>query len=152
MKKFLKPALLSFALSALVLATACGAHKHEFSEDWTGTAEGHYRKAVCGHDERTATEKHKFDSGEIDGDYIIYTCAVCNWQKRDERFPGHTHEFDEEWTGSHEGHYHKALCGHEYAQKLEEHDFVFVRIEGTNKIYSCTECEWVITEYYNPLQ
>ena len=151
MIKILKLALLSFALSALVLATACGAHKHEFAEDWTATAEGHYHKVLCGHDGATEIKKHEFGEGEIDGDYIIYTCTVCNWQKTEERFPGHVHEFAEGWTDSHEGHYHKAICGHEYAEKLEEHDFVFVRIEGKHKIYTCTVCERVKYEYDNPL-
>ena len=125
-------------------------HEHEFSNTWTGAAEGHYHKATCGHDAKTQPENHVFDNGVTDGDDITYTCTVCNWKKTEERFPGHTHKFAEDWTGAAEGHYHKASCGHDYAVTVEDHEFAYVGIEGENIVYSCAVCNWVLSEYYGP--
>ena len=61
---------------ALYTCTVCGALKeeeleegdHVFDTEWSSDAEGHFHKAICGHDAESGREPHTFDGG---------VCTVC---------------------------------------------------------------------------
>ncbi len=82
----------------------CGAkpeHFHTFAPVWTGVADGHYHKAICGHDLYDTLLSH---DGYEDG-----ICDTCMYVKN------HEHTYDKEWTKTEGGHWHLPICGHETA-------------------------------------
>ena len=99
----------------------CGAHlpDHVYSSDWSKNDTEHWHSPICG-DTIVAKDRapHDWDSGTTtpatcteDGS-TVYTCLTC-LAKKTVVIPSTGHSYESEWSANVEGHYHKALCGHE---------------------------------------
>lgn len=91
---------------------------HPYASAWTGSEEGHYHAARCGHDVHSTPEEHTFDNGRVTkaadcgvAGETTYTCTVCKWTKTEPLPAAKEHTFDEEhWEYDVNGHWNLPTC------------------------------------------
>ena len=150
MKRNIKALLLVVLAFTIVFSlVACG-HVHTYSTEWTATETHHYQAALCGHDVKLAEGEHQFGAWvEIaDGTAKTKTCRVCQYQVVETI--QHTHTFANTWTSDETNHWKVATCGHDVKDQLGAHQFDNGVTSGSNKVYTCTTCQYQKSEALPP--
>ena len=77
MRKFFSFILAIFMLvPCAIMLTACGEHKHTYSQEWTTNQTHHWQKATCEHtEEKTSYGEHDY-TDENDA-----TCNTCSYER-----------------------------------------------------------------------
>ena len=119
-KKSIWAFVLAFMLvvPAMFLFSACGKHKHSFSDDWTKTESQHWH-ACTGKDceEKSDLADHDFDWVEktpagVHSDKVeTGTCSICKYQK--DRTVEGTGKHSWEWKSDGTKHWEQTTCEHE---------------------------------------
>ncbi|MDE6584533.1 MAG: leucine-rich repeat domain-containing protein, partial [Anaeroplasmataceae bacterium] len=113
---------------SIFIVTSCEdqtIHEHDYSEEWTKTAAGHYHAATCEHSEEIKDLAiHSYgawivtkEASETEKGSKKRVCSVCQYEEVEE-LPKlnqpvvHEHSYSEVWTKTAVGHYHAATCEH----------------------------------------
>lgn len=108
-----------------------GGHEHTYSEEWTYTADEHWREVTCGHSISVADKNvHLDENGDT-------TCDLCGYT------PEHFHTFEDSWTADANGHWHKATCGHDDVKKEE------TAHNGHETDGVCDTCSYVVFRLFH---
>ncbi|MBQ9778364.1 MAG: DUF11 domain-containing protein [Clostridia bacterium] len=76
----MKKRVLSLLLCALLIVSALSScsHTHKYADEWSTSAEMHWKQDTCGHDTKAEEGYHSF---ELQGG--TYVCTVCGYSKAD---------------------------------------------------------------------
>lgn len=118
---------LCLIVPAMFMMTACGKHKHSFSDDWSKSETQHWHACTgknC--EEKSDLADHDFDWAEktpagVHTDKVeTGTCSICKYQK--DRTVEGTGEHSWEWKSDGTKHWEQTTCEHETPLTRNEQD------------------------------
>ncbi len=107
MKKLIS--VFSFIVVLLLVFTACEAHEHDYSDDWSSDADYHWHEctAVDGCPEVSDKADHDFEVVEDENGNPKNKCKVCGYTNDNvNTAPAHDHVFAEEYSISENFHWY----------------------------------------------
>lgn len=133
----------------VTITVVAPAHAHQYSDQWSSDAAGHWHECQCG--EKSDLSAHQF-KWVIDQEATAtqpgekhQECTVCGYQTAKETIPvEHVHKYSDKWSSDAANHWHACECGEKSAQGAHQFQWVIDRDATTTKTgqkhQECTTC------------